>query len=134
MSTVILRTMTPALSLTMAVFSIIILLRGHNAPGGGFIGGLIASAAVAVYAMAFGVGATRKMLHVNPIAVAGSGVLVAALSGVVSAAYGVPFLTGLWLPANIFGVPGVFDVSVYFAVLGSISAIALALEDEGEAH
>ena len=43
----------------MLVFSVFVLLRGHNEPGGGFIGGLIAAAAIAVYGIASGVGAVR---------------------------------------------------------------------------
>ena len=46
---------------------------------------------------------------------------------------GVPFLTGLWLPANLFGTPGIFDIGVYLVVFGTITAVVLALEDSGEA-
>ena len=46
----------------------------------------------------------------------------------------VPFLTGLWLPGYLFGVPGAFDIGVYFVVFGTLTAIALALEDDGEAN
>jgi multicomponent Na+:H+ antiporter subunit B len=116
----------------MAIFSIVVLLRGHNDPGGGFIGGLIAASAVAVCGIAFGVGAVRKFLHVNPIVIAAAGLVFAILSGLVSAVFAVPFLTGFWLPGHIFGVPGVFDIGVYLVVLGTVSAIALGLEDSGE--
>ena len=42
----------------LVIYSILILLRGHNAPGGGFIGGLLAAAGFILYAIAFGVEAT----------------------------------------------------------------------------
>ncbi|MEO6396410.1 MAG: MnhB domain-containing protein [Devosia sp.] len=132
MNSLIFRTMAPMLAIAMVLFSIFILLRGHNAPGGGFIGGLIAAAAAAIYAMAHGVGAVRRALRFNPIVFAGFGVFLAAAAGLASIAFARPFLTGLWLPGNVFGVPGLFDIGVYFAVFGTLSAIALALEDEGE--
>jgi multicomponent Na+:H+ antiporter subunit B len=131
-STLIVRTMAPIIAVIMVLFSLVILLRGHNDPGGGFIGGLIAASAAAIYGMAFGVGAVRKFLRFNPIGFAGAGLLLAAASGLLSAFAGVPFLTALWLPENIFGVPGVFDIGVYLVVFGSLTAVALALEDSGE--
>jgi multicomponent Na+:H+ antiporter subunit B len=134
MNTLIFRTMAPLLAILMVLFSLVVLLRGHNAPGGGFIGGLIAAAAAAVYGMALGVGAVRSLLRVNPVGIAGSGVLLAGASGLLSAAFGVPFLTGLWLPGYLFGVPGLFDIGVYLVVFGTLSAIALGLEDSGEAE
>jgi multicomponent Na+:H+ antiporter subunit B len=131
MSTLIFRTMAPVLAALFALFSIIILLRGHNDPGGGFIGGLIAASGAAIYGMANGVGAVRRLLRFNPLAFAGFGVTLAGVSGLLSAMFGVPFLTALWLPGYVFGVPGVFDIGVYFVVFGTLTAIALALEDSG---
>ena len=42
------------------VFSLYVLLRGHNAPGGGFIGGLIAACGFAIHAFASGVAEARR--------------------------------------------------------------------------
>ncbi|MEQ1769164.1 MAG: MnhB domain-containing protein [Devosia sp.] len=132
MDTVIFRTMARPLAILMLGFSIFILLRGHNAPGGGFIGGLIAAGAIAIYAMAHSVADARRRLRINPIAIAGFGVLLAGLSGLLSAFAGLPYLTGLWLPGYVFGVPGLFDIGVYFTVFGTLGAVTLALEDGGE--
>jgi multicomponent Na+:H+ antiporter subunit B len=132
MNTLIFRTMAPLIGAAMILFSIVILLRGHNDPGGGFIGGLIAASAAALYGMARGVGEVRRLLRVNPIAIAGFGVVLASLVGLISLLYGVPFMTALWLPGYVFGVPGTFDVGVYLVVFGTVTAIVLALEDGGE--
>lgn len=113
MSTLIFRTMAPLLCILMLLFSLFILFRGHNDPGGGFIGGLIAAAALAIYAMAFSVHRAREVLRLHPLGIAGLGVLIAGLSGLLSATIGAPFLTAMWLPAYIFGTPGLFDVGVY---------------------
>jgi multicomponent Na+:H+ antiporter subunit B len=72
------------------------------------------------------------------MAVAGFGLLLAAMSGMVSLAFGVPFLTGLWASPTVLGVTVdlstvmVFDIGVYCVVVGSITAIALALEGREE--
>ena len=60
MNTVIFRTVAPTISASlMVLFSIFVLLRGHNEPGGGFIGGLIAASAFAIYGIACGVSPVR---------------------------------------------------------------------------
>jgi multicomponent Na+:H+ antiporter subunit B len=131
-TTLIFRTTAPIIAAVTAAFSLILLLRGHNDPGGGFIAGLLAASAIIVLGMALGVGRVRRLLRVNPLAIAGIGVLLAIGSGLVSAFAGTPFLTGLWLPLHIFGTPGLFDIGVYLVVFGTVTAIALALEDGGE--
>ncbi|MCF6343245.1 MAG: Na+/H+ antiporter subunit B [Devosiaceae bacterium] len=138
MNTVIFRTIAPILVAIMVVFSVFILLRGHNEPGGGFIGGLIAASAIAIYGIAAGVEEVRKALKFDPIAIAGFGVFIAGLAGLLSYFYQVPFLTGLWAYLDIgpskvaLSTPLLFDIGVYFAVLGTIAAIALALEEDEE--
>ena len=132
MNTLIFRTMAPLIATAMILFSIIVLLRGHNDPGGGFIGGLIAASATAIYGMARGVGEVRRLLRFNPITFAGFGVTLSCVVGLISLLFGVPFMTALWLPGYLFGVPGAFDIGVYFVVFGTMTAIILALEDDGE--
>lgn len=136
MNTLIFRTAAPLISVVMLVFAGFILLRGHNEPGGGFIAGLIAAAAMAVYAMCVGVSAIEQALRVRPMAIAGAGVLVAAASGLVSLPLGVPFLTGLWAFVPLgegvmpLSTPQLFDIGVFLTVFGTLTAVLLALEDE----
>lgn len=137
MNSLIFRTIAPLLVAVMLVFSVFVLLRGHNEPGGGFIGGLIAASALTIYGMAMGVAAARSALKAHPLAYAGFGVALAGLAGALSILFDVPFLTGLWTSFEFDGVnvavstPMVFDIGVYFVVFGTISAVALALEDDG---
>jgi multicomponent Na+:H+ antiporter subunit B len=136
MNTLIFRTIAPLLVVVMIVFSVFVMLRGHNEPGGGFIGGLIAASAIAIYGMAAGPAAVRKALKADPITFAGFGVVLAGLSGLLSMAFELPFLTGLWNDIHLgeavvsLSTPMFFDIGVYFVVFGTISAIALGLEDE----
>jgi len=136
MNTVIFRTAAPLIVATMLVFSVYICLRGHNEPGGGFIGGLIGAASIAVFGMASGVPAVRRALRVDPLVLAGCGVLLASFAGLMSLFIDAPFLTAIWLYLDMgdttvpLSTPLFFDIGVYLVVFGTISAIALALEDE----
>lgn len=131
MNTLIFRTAAPLIAVVMVLFSLVVLLRGHNDAGGGFIGGLIAASAAAVLGMANGPGAVRRALRIDPITVAAAGLLIAIASGLLALLVGGPFLTGVWLPLHLFGTPGLFDIGVYFVVAGTATAAVLALEDDG---
>lgn len=138
MNTLIFRTIAPLIVAIMLVFSVYICLRGHNEPGGGFIGGLIAASAIAVLGMASGAEAARRALRLDPLAIAGFGVFIAGLSGLLSLFTGSPFMTSIWLYLELgettvpFSTPMVFDIGVYLVVFGTIATIALALEGGGE--
>lgn len=135
MRTVIFRSIAPFLTSLMVLFSIFVLLRGHNEPGGGFIGGLIAASALAIYGIACGVAPVRRAIRFHPMAISGFGLFIGALAGVLSVFAGVPYMTGLWVYPTLFGVELalssvlLFDIGVYLVVVGSIGSIALALEE-----
>jgi multicomponent Na+:H+ antiporter subunit B len=136
MNTLIFRTVAPFLTALMVLFSIFVLLRGHNEPGGGFIGGLIAVSALAIFGIANGIVAVRKALWFHPMAISAFGLFMACIAGLLSMAFAVPFMTGLWIYPVILGVEiplssvMLFDAGVYLVVVGSITSIALALEAE----
>ncbi|MBJ3774484.1 Na+/H+ antiporter subunit B [Acuticoccus mangrovi] len=135
MSTLIFRTVAPYLSALMILFSVFVLLRGHNEPGGGFIGGLIAASAIAIYGIAYGVETVRRAMYIHPNSLAGFGLLIGALSGVAAIFAGEPLFTGLWWIPVVGGVEiplstvMTFDIGVYLVVVGSLSSIALTLEE-----
>ncbi len=132
MNSVILNALARLFFVAMLAFSVFILLRGHNEPGGGFIGGLAASAAFAVTTMAFGVEAGRRWLFVHPIALLGIGLSLAILSGLAPLLAGqAPFLTHLWTSVGgiKLGTTIIFDLGVYLVVLGGVLAILFRLYD-----
>jgi multicomponent Na+:H+ antiporter subunit B len=132
MKTLIFRSIAPYLTALMLIFSVFILLRGHNEPGGGFIGGLIAASAFAIYGIAFGVPEARRAMWFHPMSIAGTGLLLAAISGIPSLFRGTPFLTGVWTVSPVFhfdvSTIMLFDIGVYLVVAGAMTSIALALE------
>ncbi|MBD9371480.1 Na(+)/H(+) antiporter subunit B [Rhizobium sp. ARZ01] len=134
MNTVIFRTLAPFLTALMLLFSVFVLLRGHNEPGGGFIGGLIAVSGLAIYGIARGIQPVREALWFHPLTIAAIGLVLACIAGFISMLSAVPFMTGLWIYPTLFGVEiplstvMLFDFGVYLVVVGAITSIALALE------
>lgn len=138
MNSLILATATRLLLPLMLIFSIFLLIRGHNEPGGGFVGGLVAAAAFTLYAAVYGVTQAQEALRIDPKRLIGIGLLVAIVSALLSLATGAPLMTGLWykdpLPViGKIGTPVLFDVGVYIVVLGIAVTIMFGLlENEGE--
>ncbi|MFN3963884.1 MAG: MnhB domain-containing protein [Silanimonas lenta] len=115
--------------------SVWLLLRGHNNPGGGFIGGMVAVTATSLVAITRGGETALRGLPLPPLRFACLGVLLSLLSGVPALLLGEPYMTHLW--GDLLGVKLstvlLFDIGVYFAVwggLGAICAKALGLEEE----
>lgn len=133
MTSVIVRSTTRVLIALLMLLSVFLLLRGHNVPGGGFIGGLVGAAAFALYAMSYGASAARYVLRVDPWLVIGVGLAVAVLSGFVAAFVGQAFLAGQWLELPVgglkIGTPLLFDIGVYLVVIGVVLKMIFALEE-----
>ncbi len=139
MNSVILTAGTRVLVALLVLFSVFMLLRGHNEPGGGFIGGLIGATGFVIYAIACGTDAARAALRAAPETVAAAGLGIAILGALMAAITGQPFFTGQWLflGAGEDGDKGlplssvlVFDVGVYLVVFGAILTLVFALEEE----
>ena len=137
MNSPILKTAARLLVSLIVVFSVYLTLRGHNAPGGGFAGALVASTAFPLFAIAEGPAAVRRALRIDPLGIAAAGLGLALFSGLAGWAAGRPLLTGIWWGAAgvnggkpVIGTPIVFDIGVYLAVVGTIVALVLALEED----
>jgi multicomponent Na+:H+ antiporter subunit B len=131
----ILRTAARLLLVLLLVLSIFVLLRGHNEPGGGFIGGLLAAGGFAIYQLACGVTRARRLVRIEPRLLAGAGLLVAILAGTAAVVTGQAFLTGLWAARAVPGVgklgtPLLFDLGVFLLVLGSVLTVLFTLDEE----
>jgi multicomponent Na+:H+ antiporter subunit B len=123
----------------MLAASIWILLRGHNEPGGGFIGGMVAVAATAMLAVARGAEFAQQRMPLGPLRLAAAGVLLSLASGLPAWAAGAAFMTHLWgsLPLGFTDLKVstvlAFDLGVFAAVwgaLGGLCAQMVALDEE----
>ena len=117
------------------VFSVFLLLRGHDEPGGGFIGGLVASGALALYLYAFGAQSLKQLIRVYPKDLLAMGLLLGLLATVPSIFLGEAFFTAQWLNITLgdnlikLSTVLVFDVGVYLTVVGTLVTIFIALAE-----
>lgn len=113
----------------LVLISVVLLLRGHNVPGGGFIGGLLAGSALILKRLALGEQAAR--LTRGPFLLLGGGLLLGVLSIVPSVLAQAPLMQAqwfgsLWIPLVgkvKFGSPFIFDLGVFFVVIGTCQLI-----------
>ncbi len=63
------------------VGSLYLLFAGHNQPGGGFVGGIVAGAAIALRYISGGIAEVRKLSRGQPWLALGAGMLIASLDG-----------------------------------------------------
>ena len=118
------------------VFSIYLLLRGHNLPGGGFIGGLVLASALVLRAMVD----PARVPKFDLIALSGIGLLVALVSAAMPWLGGDTFFAGLWggqiwlpiLGKIKLGTPLLFDIGVFLVVTGVAAKLLLVLMSQSD--
>ena len=138
MNSLVFSTISRLLVGLMLLFSFFLLWRGHNEPGGGFIGGLVAAAGIIVYGLAEGPAMMRKLLRVNPRTLVLIGLLMSVFAGILPLLQDSAFLTGMWMflgateteKGLALGTPLIFDVGVYLVVVGGVAGMVIALEEE----
>lgn len=118
----------------MAVFAVLLLLRGHNNPGGGFIGGIIIATGFILYGIVFGSASIEKMLYFNTRKWMGVGLLLVFIAVLLPVFWGLPPLTGMWYINNFpifgelyLGTPLLFDTGIFLAVTGVILSIVITI-------
>lgn len=124
---------------TIVLLSLFLLFVGHNAPGGGFVGGLVAAAALVLRFAAGGTAAVRRSVAIPPTVFFGVGLLCAVGTGLVPAVIGdaflesnswdwhVPVLGDVHLSSVLF-----FDIGVYLIVVGLVLTVLSVLGEEAE--
>ncbi|MBX3045058.1 MAG: Na+/H+ antiporter subunit B [Candidatus Kapabacteria bacterium] len=137
MKSIILQTAVRYIVPLMLLFSFFVLLRGHNEPGGGFVGGLVAAIAYSLYVLAFGIRLAKRIFKYEPINVIILGLSIALLSSIIPIVLGYDFMTGIWGEYKFpilgkLGTPFLFDIGVYFVVLGISLKIIFTISEEVE--
>jgi multicomponent Na+:H+ antiporter subunit A len=107
------------------VGSLYLLFAGHNQPGGGFVGGLVAGAAIALRYVSGGIEEVRKLARRQPWLVLGAGVLIAAVTALAPLLFGDSLLEGAsytleppWMGKVKLTSALAFDFGVYLVVIG----------------
>lgn len=117
--------------------SLYLLFAGHNQPGGGFVGGLVAGAAVATRYVAGGMGDVRTLTRFAPWTILGTGLGVATTTALLPVAFGRDVLQAsvlTWSGPLVDDVKVTsalaFDVGVYLLVIGLVLMIFEAFGDD----
>lgn len=136
---IILRTTTTLIAFILLGFSIYLFFAGHNAPGGGFIGGLMTAAAIILMYMAYGIRAMEKILPINFRYMIPVGLLIAAATGIGGILFNQPFLTQTFayfqlpiLGKTELATALLFDLGVYLGVVGVTMTIILTIANDRE--
>lgn len=126
------RTIVP----TLVVVSVFLLVVGHNEPGGGFVGGLLAGTGLLVVFLTGGRRAVGEVLPVRPATLIGLGIALAMATALGGLIFGGSLLTSGKLDLDLgwfgkleVGSALVFDVGVYLVVVGLVATVLLRLGD-----
>lgn len=120
------------------VGSIYLLFAGHNQPGGGFVGGLVAGAAISLRYLAGGIADVRRISRFRPWTILGGGIVLATVTALAPLLQGKAVLTSLGtefdvaLLGHIYASTTLaFDVGVYMVVVGLVFMVFEAFGDDG---
>ena len=122
------------------LFALFMALKGHDEPGGGFIGGLIAAVSLVIYRISAGAEAFERLIPTHPRTIVMLGMLIAVATGLAPMLLGWPFLS-TW--HDYLPLPGgervhlasalAFDAGVLLVVIGAAIGMILRLSEELEA-
>ncbi|NBC11162.1 MAG: Na(+)/H(+) antiporter subunit B [Planctomycetes bacterium] len=139
MTTLILRTAMKVIAPLSLLFAAYMTLKGHNEPGGGFIGGLIAATTLVLYRMSDGPGALHRLIPIHPRHLLVLGLMMAMGTGLVPMLFGEPFLRSYTAYVNLgfasvhLASVMIFDVGVLLVVVGVSVGMIVRLSEEVEA-
>lgn len=119
-------------------FAVHIFFAGHYTPGGGFVGGLLASSAIVLLIVAFDLNTVKRFIPINFMYVVGIGLIISLLTAASSILRGLPFFTHAfdYYSLPLFGktslhTASLFDLGVFFVVVGVTMTIIQTIgEDE----
>ncbi|MGO3066798.1 MAG: Na+/H+ antiporter subunit A [Brevibacterium linens] len=123
------------------IFSLYLLFAGHNEPGGGFAGGLVAGLALVVRYLAGGKFELAEAARFTPSGMLGTGMIMAVLTGVGGWIWGDTVFKSVYLEGDVpvlghlsFGTSTLFDIGVYLIVVGLMLDILRSLGAEVDLH
>lgn len=135
MRTTILQVTTRILIPIFFVYSLYLLFRGHDSPGGGFIAALVVSIGLVFHMIAFGVSNTQRIYRIDTMKFIAIGLLLSFIAATLPMLMGKGFFQAIWTNVKIIGLGTIssvmlFDIGVYLTVVGAILKIAFAIFKE----
>ncbi len=134
MNNIILEKISHLFLRVIAIISIILLLRGHNHPGGGFIGGILLATGFIYYGIVFGSKRIQAIIYFNTRIWMGIGLCLVLIAAIIPVFGGHAPLTGLWyisewpiIGSLHLGTPLIFDTGVFIGVTGLILSIIITI-------
>ncbi|BDH59970.1 Na(+)/H(+) antiporter subunit B [Lysinibacillus sp. PLM2] len=134
---VILRTVVKGVILIILTLGVFLFFSGHNAPGGGFIGGLVLGSAVVLLYITYDIETIQKKMPFDFKLVAGFGVLLATGTSIGSLFFDAPFLTQT---DGYFTIPllgekhlttvSIFEAGVALTVIGTLVTIIISISED----
>lgn len=119
------------------VLSLYLLFAGHDQPGGGFVGGLVAGAVITLVYVAGGIDDVRAVWPWRPWSVLGGGLLIAGGTALVPLLVGASVLEGDGVAVDLpllgeleLTTALLFDIGVYGVVVGLVGLVFEAFGDE----
>jgi len=140
MNSIILQIASRYVRAILLFFAVVALLRGHNHPGGGFIGGLLAGLSIVFQGFAYSAGYARKRTIISTGGFLALGLGLIILSLLPATLGQESLMKGAWVTVTLFsdwelklGSPLLFDTGVFFAVIGVTVLFFFSLKrEEGE--
>jgi len=135
MRTTILQVTTRILIPIFFMYSLYLLFRGHDSPGGGFIAALVVSIGLVFHMIAFGVSSTQRIYRIDTMKLIAIGLLLSFIAAILPMLMGKGFFQAIWTNVRIIGLGTIssvmlFDIGVYLTVIGAILKIVFAIFKE----
>lgn len=134
---VMLKTTTKFVSFIIFLFSVYIFFAGHYTPGGGFVGGLLASSAIVLLLLAYDLKTVKKILPINYVKLSATGIVLSIATATIAILFDKPFFTHFFddfhLPLfgeTLLHTATLFDLGVYFVVIGVTMTIIETLGED----
>jgi len=133
----ILQTITKLVVFIILTLAIYLFFSGHDAPGGGFIGGLVLASAIVLLLLTYDIETIKYSIPLDFKLVSATGALIVLLTGLGSLIFGEPFLTQTYATINLPFIGGVevstvtfFELGVALAVVGVVVTIILSISED----
>lgn len=134
---VVIKTTTKVVSFIIFLFSVYIFFAGHYTPGGGFVGGLLASSAVVLLMLAYDLKTVKRILPINFIKLTAVGIVLSIVTASIGIFVDKPFFThffdDFYLPLfheTSLHTATLFDLGVYFVVIGVTMTIIQTIGED----